>query len=236
MAKEGEVDDDLIAKLESELQLESELKEPDEVPLSVKDFLENSPFKLIDNPGEEEVFLTRKFGDETIKVSFSIADLHAMDPDADPYADEALADEDGMEGSQKAIVPEDEGADEPAEEGQTEEFPVRVNVIITKPKSTVLNFEAVAHKGQLMIENVYHYKTLALAEGKTAESVHDRNRFYAGPPFSNLDEEVQEMLERYLDERGINTALALFVPDYIEMKEQKEYLKWLEDVQKFVEA
>ena len=35
------------------------------------------------------------------------------------------------------------------------------------------------------------------------------------------------MLERYLDERGINTELALWVPEYIDFKEQREYIDWL---------
>jgi complement component 1 Q subcomponent-binding protein len=59
---------------------------------------------------------------------------------------------------------------------------------------------------------------------------------YAGPPFGNLDEDLQVLFERYLDERGINTSLALFVPDYIDFKEQKEYLSWLENVKGFVSA
>ena len=58
---------------------------------------------------------------------------------------------------------------------------------------------------------------------------------YTGPPFQQLDEEVQGMLEQYLDVRGINTALALFIPDYIDVKEQREYLGWLERVKDFVE-
>jgi hypothetical protein len=32
---------------------------------------------------------------------------------------------------------------------------------------------------------------------------------------------VQELFERYLEERGVNSALALFVPEYAEHKEQK---------------
>ncbi len=64
-APAGEVDEELSVKLQSELQFESEMKENDEFPASVKDFLENSPFKLNDTPGKEDVFLTRKFGNET---------------------------------------------------------------------------------------------------------------------------------------------------------------------------
>ena len=33
-------------------------------PASVKDFLDNSPFELIDTAGQEVVKLTRSFGDE----------------------------------------------------------------------------------------------------------------------------------------------------------------------------
>ena len=61
------------------------------------------------------------------------------------------------------------------------------------------------------------------------------DNLYTGPPFQQLDEEVQGLLEQYLDVRGINTALALFIPDYIDVKEQKEYLGWLGRVKSFVE-
>jgi complement component 1 Q subcomponent-binding protein, mitochondrial len=63
--KEGEVDDELVSKFESEIQMEEEMRDSDEMPTSVKDFLENGPFEIQDTPGHEEVVLTRKFGDET---------------------------------------------------------------------------------------------------------------------------------------------------------------------------
>lgn len=53
----------MVAKLESEIQMEEEMKDQ-ELPTSVKDYLENGPFDIIDTPGEEEVTLTRQFGDE----------------------------------------------------------------------------------------------------------------------------------------------------------------------------
>ena len=39
--------------------------------------------------------------------------------------------------------------------------------------------------------------------------------------FEQLDPRVQEEFESFLDERGINEELALFIPDYAEYKEQK---------------
>lgn len=64
-SKSGEADDELVAKLESEIQMENEMSDEGDMPTSVKDYLENGPFEILDTPGQEEVVLTRQFGDET---------------------------------------------------------------------------------------------------------------------------------------------------------------------------
>lgn len=79
----------------------------------------------------------------------------------------------------------------------------------------------------IVIDNVFYHKSAQLTTAKTPSADWEKRGLYAGPPFSNLDEDLQVLLERYLDERGINTALALFIPDYIDYKEQKEYIAWL---------
>lgn len=63
-ASVGETDDELSAKLESEIQIEEDMKAEEQESASVKDFLENSPFELIDTPGQEVVKLVRSFGEE----------------------------------------------------------------------------------------------------------------------------------------------------------------------------
>ncbi|KAI9745956.1 MAG: Mitochondrial acidic protein mam33 [Claussenomyces sp. TS43310] len=244
----GEVDAELIAKFDSELSMEKEMRDEDEIPTSVKDYLENGPFEIQDTPGKEEVVLTRQFGDETIRITFSIADLNSIDPESD-YQDRAIGDEEDVEsdninqGSRKdfKVAPEDsiaaadgEGAE--AEEAEESSFPARVNVVIEKAGKGALAVETVAQDGMIVIDNVYYYADAEYAHAKTAEKAHERQEMYVGPPFGNLDEDLQVLLERYLDERGINTALALFVPDYIDMKEQREYLSWLSNVKGFVEA
>lgn len=65
MGKEGAYDEELTAKFDSEIQMEEEMRDANEVPTSVKDFLENGPFEITDTAGREEVVLTRQFGDET---------------------------------------------------------------------------------------------------------------------------------------------------------------------------
>lgn len=122
------------------------------------------------------------------------------------------------------------------DEDQEPSFPSRVNVVVEKAGKGALAVETVAQDGMIIIENAYYYNDASLAHAKTADMIHARQDLYVGPPFSNLDEDLQVLLERYLEERGINTALAIFVPDYIDMKEQKEYLNWLSNVKNFIEA
>ncbi|KAG8529351.1 uncharacterized protein KY384_005987 [Bacidia gigantensis] len=274
-AKEGQVDQELSAKIQTELQLEREMRDPDKLPSSISDYLNSSSFKLHDTPGSEEVVLTRKFGDEHIRISFSIADLNSIDNDPDTFGDDnALFDEDAgtnpsdipesaqsgganskgtinqgrTSGGNINVAPEDsvapadrdELADDeaPAEDGRNAEpsFPARLSVNIEKAKSGTLQVETTAQDGEIVIDNVYYYKDGKLADAETAELDWKRRNLYEGPPFANLDEDLQVLLERYLDERGINTALALWVPEYIDFKEQREYLDWLSNVKGFVDA
>jgi len=60
----NEVDEEVLAKLASEIEYETDVKQNEPVPASIKDFLENSPFKIEDVLGKEDVLLTRKYGDE----------------------------------------------------------------------------------------------------------------------------------------------------------------------------
>jgi len=237
-------DEELIAKLESEISMENEMKEVEGIPTSVKDYIENGPFEIHDVPGQEEVVLTRQLGDETIKVSFSIADLNNLDPEADYNQDRAMSDEEDIDNTNQANEKDakadpssaaDQDGPEDEEEPETP-FPARVNVVVEKPGKGALAIECVAQDGMIVIENTYYYANSEHATSKRPELLAERQDMYVGPPFGNLDEDLQVLLERYLEERGVNTALAIFVPDYIDMKEQREYMRWLQNVKTFVEA
>lgn len=60
--------------------------------------------------------------------------------------------------------------------------------------------------------------------------------FLANEQFDALDETLQQEFETFLEERGIDSNLALFIPDLAEWKEQKEYVSWLGGVRKFIDA
>lgn len=91
----------------------------------------------------------------------------------------------------------------------------------------MLQIETVVQDGDVVIDNISYYSTPELADPQTAELDWSKRHLYTGPPFGNLDQDLQLLMERYLDERGVNTELALWIPEYIDFKEQREYLNWL---------
>ncbi|KAF2869012.1 mitochondrial glyco protein [Massariosphaeria phaeospora] len=260
------INEELVAKLQSEITMEEDMKEDEDLSANIKEYLENSPFELEDNAGHQEVVLTRTFGDEKIRITFTTADLNSNVPNEE-VADSAMYDNevddmigDGQSGGANTkgsvsqgrtqdgnvrVSPENSGApadreelDDEYDENNAEQedgFPARVNIRIERPGKGALAIEATAQDGDFLIEDLYHYPSSDLADPPTAEKDWQRRTLYTGPPFSNLDEDLQILLEKYLEERGINTRMALFVPDYIDHKEQKEYIRWLNNVKSFVE-
>lgn len=185
----------------------------------------------------------------SIRITFSVADIANQEfstEDDEAFADEAY--ESGSSSSGQAInqssssssrgtpslAPEDrvaqsdESASHDDAEAGPESFPARLNIIVTKDgKKGALMLEAIAEDGHISIDNMFFFADKDLAEPKSFESDWKRRGVYAGPPFGNLDDELQALMDNYLGERGINDELALFIPDYIDYKEQKEYLRWL---------
>ncbi|KAL5405440.1 hypothetical protein PMIN06_007423 [Paraphaeosphaeria minitans] len=261
--QESEVKEELVAKLQNEITMEEDLKEDEDLSTNIKEYLDNSPFELEDKPGHQEVTLTRTFGDEKIRITFSTSDLNNNVPNED-MNDSAMYDGevddiiDGQSGGANTkgainqgntrdgnvrIAPEDRLApadreeldDEFDEDAGQQGFPAHANIRIERPGKGALAIEATAQDGDFLIEDLCHFPTADLADPATAEKDWARRTLYTGPPFNNLDEDLQVLLEKYLEERGINTRMALFIPDYIDHKEQKEYIRWLENVKKFVE-
>ncbi|ATY58786.1 regulatory protein SUAPRGA1 [Cordyceps militaris CM01] len=242
-AADGETDDELSAKIESEIQIEEEMKAGEQEPSSVKDFIDNSAFELIDTPGQEVVKLVRTFGEEKITISFSIADINNFDP----YADEAALEDEGLtddlqaaeSGKQRAANQDVESSDLETDLDEEETpAPITLSIIVEKPGKTpgALAIDAAAQDGTIVVENLFYYADAKLAKLETPEAAQQRADVYPGPPFGSLDEDLQVLVERFLEERGVTQALAVFVPDYVDLKEQNEYLRWLNNVKGFIDA
>ncbi|VUC30583.1 unnamed protein product [Clonostachys rosea] len=245
-ASRSETDEELSVKLDSEIQIEEDMKANEQQPASVKDFLANTAFELIDTPGQEVVKLVRTFGEEKITVSFSIADITNYDPyNEDPaLEDEEDFNDDVVQSTGKQASGSSRSAPEEDLEGEEEEdledgtAPINLSIVIEKPGKTnaALNIDATAQDGAIVVDNLFYYEDAKVARVDKPEDAQARADVYPGPPFGSLDEDLQVLMERFLEERGITQTLAVFVPDYVDVKEQREYLRWLNNVKTFVDA
>ncbi|ORY03416.1 mitochondrial glyco protein [Clohesyomyces aquaticus] len=256
--EQSNVNEELVAKLQSEISMEEDLKEDEDLSTNIKEYLENSPFEIEDKVGHQEIVLSRTFGDEKIRVTFSTADLNnhvptnqdmeeqAMDyNDVDDIIGEgqsggastkgAVTQGKGQDGNMRVAPDADQEMDDEFDDDDQQGFPARASIRIERPGKGALAIEAVAQDGDFVIEDILHYPEADLADPQSAEKDFQRRTLYTGPPFGNLDEDLQILLEKYLEERGINTRMALFIPDYIDHKEQKEYVLWLNNLKSFVE-
>lgn len=58
---------------------------------------------------------------------------------------------------------------------------------------------------------------------------------YTGPEFFDLDENLQKAFKRYLSLRGFKGSLFDSLYEYLDNKEEREYLNWLKNIRGFVE-
>ncbi|GAA5855204.1 hypothetical protein JCM8547_008982 [Rhodosporidiobolus lusitaniae] len=218
----------LSAKLAEELKFETETDDASAEPEFVTAFKDEGVWQIVDEAGSDEIVLTRNFGSESIRLIFSISDLDA-DPDAS--SDPAFAEEESADAGSGGVGEEAAGGAATGEQS----FPVETSITITKPSGGALTIDAVAQDGLFVINNIAFYPDQDVALGMSSEDDWKRQGLYMGPAFENLDESVQAEFEQYLEERGVNSALALFIPDLAEWKEQKEYVRWLEGTKGFIE-
>jgi len=253
----GESDLELAEKFNAERTLELESNDESKVA-AIEEFLQNSPFQIQDKPGTHEVILTRDFGNEKIKIALSVAEIDNLaeeDEFDDMDEDGALEDEAeygmnkgtinqaGTRGGKVDVMPEDSIA--PADRTEGDEaadldnalpaYPIHLTITVTKPGKRAIEIRAVAAEGAIEIETISFFPKESLLEAQSPKDAQEARSLYAGPPISNLDPELQAMLDKYLEERGIDAQLASFLPEYVDYKEQREYVQWLEDMKKFIE-
>jgi len=75
-----------------------------------------------------------------------------------------------------------------------------------------------------------HVKNYSSAEEKESMSS------YNGPDFEDIDDKLQESMDEYLAEVGMNNEVCDFIDAMALDKEQREYIRWLQVAKKFIEA
>ncbi|XP_034695440.1 uncharacterized protein At2g39795, mitochondrial-like [Vitis riparia] len=109
--------------------------------------------------------------------------------------------------------------------GQEVELHITLIVNISKGEgSDVLEFVCSAWPQSVEIVNV-------LVHGKDGRP----NQLYMSPKFKDLDDELQESLYEFLETRGIDDDLAIFVHEYMKNKDKTEFIRWMGTVKSFIE-
>ncbi|KAL0401299.1 UNVERIFIED_CONTAM: putative protein, mitochondrial [Sesamum latifolium] len=120
---------------------------------------------------------------------------------------------------------ENEDDDEEGEErGNQSSIPLVVR--ISKKSSPLLEFGCTAYPDEIAIESL---------SVKDPENSEDQIP-YEGPDFADLDENLQKAFHKYLEIRGIKPSTTNFLHGYMVDKDSREYISWLKNLQKFIQA
>ncbi|KAI9226514.1 MAG: mitochondrial glycoprotein [Piptocephalis tieghemiana] len=233
----GLVDNELTQKLQEELTYEKEQTE--EIPEFLKSFQDQGIWELDDEPGSDEFCLRRSFGNEKITIRCSVSDMANNIPsDEDPFPEEldAQAAESGDLAAIKREYLNKKNDIKKSENEDLADFPVDALITVEKPGKGAIILEATFEVGEVGISAIRYVSDASTATTNTAEADWKRRYLYAGPQYGQLDEDVQLQFEQWIAERGIDTGVAVFLPSYMEHKEQKEYIRWLTEVKGFVQA
>lgn len=210
--------------LSSELNLELDSIKEGETPVlseSFQEFLDKSGFSIVETPGKNEAEIVKITSEgEKVHVIFDVAQVSNL-----PY-DASLAE---AAATEEAINEDDYDA-------LSDNF-ANITVVVAKEGKSTLSFELLMNiqEGSFYVDSITPFETAELALADSADAESKRDAVYHGPPFSNLDEQLQESLEVYLESRGINEDLAGFIGTYSEFKENNEYVNWLKKMKGFFE-
>jgi complement component 1 Q subcomponent-binding protein, mitochondrial len=176
----------------------------------------NKIFELEETAGNMEVSLVGEVKGDSIRIKFDAQGTVDVEEEYDGEDDDEETDE---------SEPVDYDAEGDEDEEEEDELPgIRFVAEITRDNAG-LQFECVA-SSNLTIERVRFLTDFA-------KDV-DTENFYYGPNFIDLELDLQESLYKYLAERHIDDELASFITQYSDLKEQREYLSFLENTLKFV--
>lgn len=209
--KEANADGNLSQILAEELLQEKDrvADEVDEDYDDVKKYI-SSIFEITERVGYGEVKLFRKYKDEEITITFDCQD------ESDPNEDRDESDDiNNAEGQQHSVNEED--ADQIGHK-----FGYNFQVSIEKKSGSAVFYCVANHLQPTIVNVMFLAKDIADTES------------YGGPRFEDLDPAVQGGFHQYLAERGIDEDLSFFILSHARVKEEAEYMNWLEKLNEFV--
>ncbi|GLU01261.1 hypothetical protein SLE2022_185740 [Rubroshorea leprosula] len=115
----------------------------------------------------------------------------------------------------------------PGEDSTGEDVHLHISLLVDISKGQdreELEFLCSAWPDSLEIQKVYFLRREKMIAGP-----------YMGPNFRDLNVKLQKTLREYLEARGVNDELSVFLHDYMKNKDRIELIQWLSTVKSFVE-
>ncbi|XBW35985.1 hypothetical protein QEN19_001559 [Hanseniaspora menglaensis] len=207
----------LVEILKEEIQVELEEPEVTTIPEKLAEY---DGFSIVKNDiNSVNLHLIKDKGDEEIHVFIDVDEL-INGPD--------VLDQ-GVEG-EEAVAEGEEF--EPMEDLS----PAKIQfAVIDKNKNTALSFGINPDftTGDFTVQNILPFSDTSLLLSEKADDFLKKDLSYAGPQFSNLDENLQHALLQYLHSRGLNVEFVEYIQDLATHLENQKYINWLDSLQKF---
>lgn len=194
--------------LEKEIKYESENYSQLE---DIETFLNESGFRFSEMENGVTMTLAKTIGDKTIEVIFD--------------ARQPLPEQEDTEAQ------EQEGEAQQDEEALSENY-CDFTIFISSGGNRGLVVEATSMDTEINYNSVMVSEDLATH--KKTHRFERQMKMYAGPDFSTLDERIQTAITEYLEGFGVNEHLAAFVECMSLDKDQRLYMKWLNDLKNFI--
>ncbi|MCD9638323.1 hypothetical protein HAX54_022212 [Datura stramonium] len=121
---------------------------------------------------------------------------------------------------------EDENDNDAEDHERANQSQIPLVVKVSKKNGPALEFGLTAFADEIAIDSLL-IKDPNAAEDQIA---------YEGPDFSDLDENLQKAFHKYLEIRGIKPSTTNFLHEYMINKDSREYVMWLKNLKKFIEA
>ncbi|PVU94750.1 hypothetical protein BB561_002281 [Smittium simulii] len=249
----AETDNSLLETLKEEISYEKEQSDADSSTDFIDSFTEKTGFVIQDTPGNHQVTMTKNDGSETITIKFSINDLSNLDPlrsQFDSFNQNGIQDDnvnfsefdeakyaEHMAASSKnksAAATDNMQESESQLDEEEANFDVNFNLVIAKPNAPTLFFDLLAREGCIGVNQMNFFNNPKTALYNSSEAQFARDSSYIGPTYAHLSEDLKNNVDSFFEARGIDAGLTMFMQDYIEFKEQKEYLRWLEQFKAFI--
>jgi len=179
------------------------------------------------------VLLKRQLENETITVRFHIQLSTGEDSESEEEEGSTVAAVTSNFSGLKNLF----GASNEPEEVQVDASAItnRYFTAVVEKGSEALFFDCSWTSAKLQIMRVTFCQTASAAHRLAVFGDEADFTAYEGPEVSDLSDTLSTLWYEYLNSRGVDASMGVFMTSYSKFKEQQEYVAWLDQILKFVQ-